>query len=407
MNLFLVPSWYPGPDDPLAGIFTREQADAIAELRPDIRVIVSTWGQGSGRLSPLRPLASWRSLRWFRRQSRDVVRRVGALHEVFNPALSWSPRFPGALRGMLAANRRNFLMARREFGSVDLVHAHVGYPGGFLALQLQAEFGVPYILTEHMGPFPFPSLVRDGAPVAELVSAYRGAARRIAVSPALAADIASYGLGDAVVVPNMVDERTFRPAAPAPGPFVFFALSQLSEEKGTRDLLLAFAAWSPPAGTALLRIGGDGPRRQEYEALSRQLGIDDRVVWIGRIARHDVPSQFGACHAFVLPSHHESFGVVCVEALACGKPVIATRCGGPESIVTGANGMLVEIGNIPQLAEALRRMSETWSTYDPAVLRAGCERRFSRASVVERLATLYREVLQAAPPPAGDAGRLR
>ena len=76
------------------------------------------------------------------------------------------------------------------------------------------------------------------------------------------------------------------------------------------------------------------------ERLGRRL--EQRVRLLGALSREQARDELRGCDCFVLPSRHESFGVVLAEATACGRPVISTRCGGPESIVTKENGILVE-----------------------------------------------------------------
>ena len=97
----------------------------------------------------------------------------------------------------------------------------------------------------------------------------------------------------------------------------------------------------------------------------------------------------------MLPSHIETFGVVLAEALACGLPVIATHSGGPQSIVTEADGLLVPPADVPALADALRTMREQSARYDSADIRARCRARFGEAAVVSQLAAIYADVLAA------------
>src|SRR4029079_19216509 len=101
----------------------------------------------------------------------------------------------------------------------------------------------------------------------------------------------------------------------------------------------------------------DGPLRGELEALTRSLGIWERVRFLGRKGRPQVADLMQRCEMFVLPSRAEPFGIVLIEAMACRKPVIATRVGGiPEIIEDGQNGILVEPDNPEKLAEAIIRV---------------------------------------------------
>lgn len=393
MNVFVIPSWYPSNSNPLSGIFTKEQVEAVADLSPDLRMLLSLWGHDDGVVQSRRP-ATWLPLiRWWWRERRDSIVTREGVSEVFNAKLTWSPRYPfGGIRQLISVNRRNFLLASRHFGPIGLIHAHVGYPGGYIASVLSRIFGVPYVITEHMSPFPFPALMRQGRPINEISEAFAGASAVIAVSPSLADRVASLGYRRPRVIPNMVDERRFHPGEPRHDKVVFFTLCAISEQKGIDHLLDAISLWNPAASSYEFLIGGDGPQRARYEAKARSLGLSDRVRWLGPVSREQAPRLFRQCHVYVMPSRHETFGVVYAEALASGKPVIATRCGGPEYIVHPSNGLLVDVGDVAGLARAMSTMAGSWGQFDPNFIRQDFERRFSRKAVVTQLRDLYREV---------------
>ncbi len=395
MNLFIIPSWYPSESSPLSGVFTQEQAQAIVALAPNFRVIVSKWGHADGVLNAKSPWVWPKRLLWWLTQPRDAIGLNNGVDEVFNPKITWSDRLPlGGVRQLIGVNRRNFKLAQKQFGKIDLIHAHVSYPGGYIASLLAKEHGIPYVLTEHMGPFPFPDLMDHGVPLPEIEQAFRHAAATIAVSPSLAQRVASFGYPLPRVIPNVVDERAFDLGHPSSSKTVFFTLCGISEQKGIDHLLEAIAMWTPPAEQYEFRIGGDGPQRAAYQAKAQSLGIADRVQWLGPVSRAQAPALFSDCHIYVMPSRHETFGVVYAEAIASGKPIIATRCGGPEFIVNDQNGKLVDIGDIAALAQAMQTMADEWRSYQPEVIRHDFEERFSRQAVVSQLVDLYQQVLK-------------
>lgn len=395
MNLFILPSWYPNPASPISGIFIQEQAEAIALLAPDIQTLISVWGHESTSIPVRKPKIALARLASYFCQTHNSLKERNGLYEISNPTLQWSERLPlGGVRQLIAVNRRNFLLAQQKFGRIDLMHAHVSYPGGYIAALLAKEFAVPYVLTEHMGPFPFPSLMQNGKPLPEIDYAFAQAAASIAVSPSLARRIASFGYETPCVIPNMVDERIFTVGAPTGKKTVFFTLCGISEQKGIAHLLEAIALWNPPADQFEFRIGGEGPQRSAYQAQAHAMGLSDRVRWLGPVSRAEAPALFQDCHIYVMPSRHETFGVVYAEAIACGKPVIATRCGGPEFIVNDHNGLLVDIGDVPALAAAMQTMASNWKQYNPQTIRSDFEKRFSRSAVVDQLRTLYDKVLR-------------
>ena len=395
MNLFVIPSWYPSLAQPVGGVFTQEQVEAIADLCPEINVIVSSWGHYDGEIPVRKPWDVFKVLAWYFSQQKNQVKQNKGVWEVFNPAISWSHRLPlGGAKQLIGVNRRNLKLAIERFGPIDLIHAHVSYPGGYIASVISKEFDIPYVITEHMGPFPFQSLLKNGEPIKEISMAFDSASQSIAVSPSLARRIASFGIKEPMVIPNLVDERIFSPGAAVTDKTIFFTLCGISRQKGIDTLLEAIALWNPPANLFEFRIGGDGPMLDTYKAKALALGLSDRVRWLGPVSRDDAPRLFRECHVYVMPSMHETFGVVYAEALACGKPVIATRCGGPESIVKDFNGRLVDIGDVRGLSETMQTMAKHFDQYNSVMIRQDFEERFSRIAVVKQLKMLYSEILR-------------
>jgi glycosyltransferase involved in cell wall biosynthesis len=402
MNLFLIPSWYPHRCYPWEGIFLIEQAQAIAETRAGWKVGLSLWGQGEGFLSTAHLLKSPRCFFEALALRAGEHERAGNLVEFMTPALWWPERHLGGnKRALLDANRRNLEQATRRFGSVDLIHAHVSYPAGWLALRLSEETGIPYVVTEHMGPFPLPVYARrDGRLKAILREPLERAHARIAVSPTLSRSIAGFGIPEPEFIPNLVDERLYQMGPPHdPERFTFFTLCAMDPVKGVSDLLKSAARFlselpERDRPRVCFRIAGDGPLLARHKREARELRLDAHLTWLGRLAREQAHEEFARCDCYVLTSRHESFGIVLVEAGACGKPVIATRCGGPEAIVTSENGMLVGVGDLEDIAGALRSMFHQGRNRDPWAIRRQTLERFGREAVVARLEAVYRRVLE-------------
>jgi glycosyltransferase involved in cell wall biosynthesis len=415
-HLFVVPGWYPHePCFPLEGAFIREQAQAIAELHPERHITLSLWDQG------LRELSSRHLGKYMRKLvSRPTPNGPGPLTEpdrshrftpypfpttniveARRPAWSWDPRWLGGNRDViLAANRDNLDRATASAGSPDVIHAHVAYPAGWIAMHLGRERGIPYIVTEHMGPFPLPRYRAGDRDLSPLVREPLENARAvIAVSPVLAGEIEAFGIRRPRFIPNLVDESQY-PVTPfrTDPRFTFYTLGAMLVNKGISDLIHAAAKLMTRLDPrdrerVRFRIGGDGRDENRFRAEASRLGLGDTVEWLGLVPRDQARAGFRECDCFVLPSHHESFGIVLTEALASGRPVIATRCGGPESIVRDGTGILVPVGDVEALTQALQTMLKTARSYDPYRLREEFMSRFSRQAVVGALDAVYTEAL--------------
>jgi glycosyltransferase involved in cell wall biosynthesis len=404
LTVFVIPSWYPSRAKPAAGIFIRDQVRAVARQRPNWRIAVSVWGQDETVVELRRPLATFSRLRrrdaWARSEFPESANAV----VYSSPVLHWTPRLlSGRFAALLAASRENLLRSQERFGAVDLIHAHASFPAALVAMELASELGVPYVVTEHTGEALRHRLERSQIGRRALGEALQRASALIAVSQTLARRLAQAGISATDVIPNVVDEDLFTPAGPpTSAPPRAFALGRLVDEKGIGRLIAATASLRRSGFAVELRIGGDGPRRGQWERDALRLGLDGTVSFLGSLTREAVRDEMRACSCFVLPSESESFGVVCIEALACGRPVVATRSGGPEEIVTERDGVLVPPRDADALAEGLRTVLAR--QYDAEAIRAGAVQRFGSAAVTAALDGVYRRVLLQQSAPSGANG---
>jgi len=146
---------------------------------------------------------------------------------------------------------------------------------------------------------------------------------------------------------------------PHPRPYIL-GIGRHVEQKGFDVLLRAYARLhDESSGAAIpdLILAGDGELSGELKKLSRELGLQEQVFFPGRAARPQAVALFQNCEFFVLPSRHEPMGIVNLEAMAAGKPVVASRVGGvPELVQDGENGLLVAPDDPVALAQAMGRL---------------------------------------------------
>jgi len=388
VHVLLVPSWYPTREAPLDGIYFAEQARCLDRHGLTVGVVYPEQ-QSLRRLS-------WDALRhshfqteWHREEGLPTLRRHG-----------WNVwwRCPPGLRLRVRTAVR---LARRyvnRHGVPDLVHAQSGRWAGAAAARIGTHYDTPSVLTEH-----FSGLLRDALfpwrwPL--LREAYREARAVSAVSTPLRQAIAAHGLAPASrvsLLPNLAPPAFFPSSGldrPAPPPFRFVTIARLNPSKNVGGLLTAFAAVceSGPTETTLTVVG-DGAERARLEQKTRRLGIEGQVRFLGRLGRDAVREVLWHSHAFVLPSLHETFGVVLLEAMATGLPVVATASGGPEDLVTPETGLLVPPGDTDALADALSTLREDRPSYDADVIRAYVRGQFGPEAFVRRTRALYRRAL--------------
>ena len=198
----------------------------------------------------------------------------------------------------------------------------------------------------------------------------------------------------AKVIYNGVALKDFEGAAPYPYPKPYLlGIGRSVPQKGF-DILLRAYAQSGIASHDLL-LAGDGPERPALEQLARDLKLDEEVKFLGRAERPVAVSLFKGCSFFVLPSRLEPQGIVNLEAMACGKAVVASKVGGvPEIVLDGETGLLFPGEDVPALAAALIRMADD----EPLRARMGAAGRvraeaFDWSALAEQYRAVYRKIL--------------
>ncbi len=241
----------------------------------------------------------------------------------------------------------------------DLVHLHSGRAdrvGGAAAHAL----GLPAVTTRRMD-----RRVRPGRRSRRLYGQW--VQRAVAISPAVADRLRAGGVPEPMLrtIYSAVDPESVRPRhAPAavraaegarPGAPLLLTVARLVRRKGLDLLLDALAGLSREGPPAELWIAGEGPERGALEKRSRDRGLADRVRFLGQ--RRDVPDLLAASDVFVLPSRREGLGVAALEAMAAGRPVVASRVGGLGEVVGHeGTGLLVPPEDPAALRDALARL---------------------------------------------------
>jgi glycosyltransferase involved in cell wall biosynthesis len=387
MHILIIPSeQFVPPDNPLAGIFQHHLALALKRA-----------GYKVGVISPqLRSALLLRTklFGWPRGITSDDDNGVPVLryHGWYLPTrLTRGDYWLWLRAGMLL-----FEKYAAEHGMPDIVHAHNALNAGVLAARLKKRFAVPYVLTEHSS-FYARGLIRNAEiPLAK--DAFRNADARLVVSPALGHDVGKC-IGDYARswewVPNILDEKFEKTNIVKDrhgDQFHFLNVGSLIDIKGHADLLHAFASRFRGIKDVRLCIAGDGPLKGKLELLSSRLGVDHEVVFLGQLKHERVLAEMQSSDVYVHSSHYETFGVVLIEALACGKPVISTACGGPECIVTDGNGMLAPVKDFATLGEAMEKMRKNIGNYDPVRIREDCISRFGEQKIVGYLSVIYNRI---------------
>lgn len=379
MHILALPKWYPNAEDVQLGDFIQKQFEAVSHVARVSVVYVAPATQASWHVDESSAGDLWEIRSFFRSAKNGPA--------VFRRAVNFL-RYWRTMATALA-------WVRKERGKPDLAHVHVLTAPALVARWLKLKWSLPYLVTEH-GSSYITDAWQTRSPVTKAVDRWlmRDAARVTAVSPHLAAALQRNGLAkDLVVVPNIVPGMD-RPL-PAPGPATDFLMvaDVVDNIKNISGVLRAFQKASAGRPEWRLTIIGGGLDLKMLQELSRTIGVDAQVQWLGRMENTAVLDRMAVCGTVIINSNVETFSIVTGEALALGKPVIATRCGGPEAFIRDANGVLIPPNDDAALAAAMLDVAAKHGEFQPQKQRDSLGGKFTPSAVAQQYLTVYRSIL--------------
>jgi glycosyltransferase involved in cell wall biosynthesis len=353
---------YPSSQNPAYGIFIHKQVKALQDQGCEIKV-VSPVPYVPWPLPALQP--KWRAYASI--PDKAVVDGV----EVYYPRYLEFPRSYFLEQSgyfMYRGIRRQVAQIRREF-PFDLIHAHVALPDGHAAFLLKKDDDIPLMVTIHGQDFQS-TLTKNEKCRQRLFEVLEGTDKITTVSSKLKniirdqaffskTEVINNGidLNDCVLPPDIFPGHHSDRHGISGNTRKEIRILSVSNLKKTKGIDLNLRAVSSLAGkypSLKYFIAGDGEERQALEDLTESLNLKDKVVFLGKLTHPEVMKEMAEADIFSLPSWQEGFGVVYIEAMAQGLPVIGVRGEGIEdALIHGQNGLLVAPQNIEDLTRAL------------------------------------------------------
>ncbi|RJE47609.1 glycosyl transferase [Dehalobacter sp. MCB1] len=351
MKILVISHMYPSSQNPAYGIFIHKQVKALQDQGCEIKV-VSPVPYAPWPLPALQP--KWRAYASI--PDHDVVDGV----EVYYPRYLEFPRSYFLEQSgyfMYRGIRRQIAQIRRDF-PFELIHAHVALPDGHAAFLLKKDDDVPLVVTIHGQDFQS-TMSKNEKCRRRLFEVLEGTDRIITVSSKLKniirdqaffskTEVINNGidLNDCVPPPDISDNTRKE--------IRILSVSNLKKTKGIDLNLRAVSSLTGKYPSLKYFIAGDGEERQALEDLTESLNLKDKVIFLGKLTHPEVMKEMAEADIFSLPSWQEGFGVVYIEAMAQGLPVIGVRGEGIEdALIHGQNGLLVAPRNVEDLTGTL------------------------------------------------------
>jgi len=266
------------------------------------------------------------------------------------------------------------LVNMAKLHEIEIVHVHYAIPhayAGYMAKQMLAQEGIfiPMVTTLHgtditlVGSHPFykPAVtfsINNSDAVTSVSQSLKDDTLRL------------FNIKKEIeVVPNFIDTKKYenrysdceRELIASKNEKIITHISNIRKVKRVDDVIEIFDRIQKKLPAKLV-IVGDGPEKESLENLCKKKGIDEKVLFVGN--SHEVDKILCFSDLFILPSEHESFGLVALEAMVCGVPVISSNAGGlPEVNIHGESGYLSDVGNVDEMAENALKILENNGTH--------------------------------------------
>lgn len=367
MKVVFLARWYPHKYDPMFGLFVQRHAEAAA-LYDDITVVY------------VHPDENARCKYDIERVTENGVDTIRFYYKKQGKLSSALRYFRACLKGLELA------------GKPDLIHVHVLTRMGLVAYRQKLLHSTPYVITEHWSRYlpgnDFSGWIRKML----TKKVVRNALCVTTVSEILAQAMQSHGLKNPNyrLLPNVIDTHVFKPIPHHnETPKIVHVSCFEDKSKNISGLLEALKLMKNKGIAYHAVLIGEGMDLEAMKHRATALGLNDCVRFTGLLQGQDLVNELATGDFFVLPSHYETGGIVLLEAMACGLPVVATNVGALPEIVNDGNGLLVASGDLQALADAMEQLCHTYINYRGSEIRSRIEQRYSKEKVGEIIHQLY------------------
>lgn len=254
----------------------------------------------------------------------------------------------------------------RLISNIELIHVHVSLPMGIIGAELSKHFGVPFILQEHSGPFEMHTDTKEKEEYVKKV--FCQSKLILPVGQDLSNRMSKYiiELEKIRVCSNLVRTDIFKPQPIPPKENIIkiLIISHLQPVKGLEIFIEAMSLLRDMDYQIKASIVGTGEDKKLLKLISHYK-LDDKISLFGRVEKKKLVDFYRDHHIYVCSSYTETFGLAPAEAIASGRPVVTTRCGGPDAFVNEKCGEIVEVGNPESLANGIIAVWNKLDSYKP------------------------------------------
>ena len=378
MNILHLLSWFPTPDDPTLGNFCLRQINALPD---DCHSVILSVCDGKNL-----------------KQSFEIHEIEGERYTHIQIAIR--PPKTNILRKikMLWMYQYGLNHIKKHYFTPDLLHLHVSFPLGQIALLWHRLYSFPYVLTEHWTIYqPQNQHILKGHLKRKIVNIANHASMILPVSLDLQRNMERNGIRNCYqVIYNLVDTKTFKIGTPTQnGKKRMLHISTLRDEaKNFSGILRVIERLHQQRNDFELHVIHDY-EAPEFKAFVKEHCLQDCVIFLGKKTSAEVAEAFANTDFFVLFSNFENLPCVIVEAFASGVPVLSTNVGGIAEIVNSERGILVNSGDEDALLKGINQILDNYDNYNREAIRQFALQTFANEIIGKQIYEQYQKVLQA------------
>lgn len=377
-NILWIVSWYPSNEDKFLGDFIQRHARAAA-IHHNIYVIYVCESENRNSEEVNRATGLTEQIIY-------ISKRNGLLNKVMKQ-WRWRSAYLKAVENYIT-----------KIGKPDIVHVHIPWKAGLIALHLKKRYQFTYVLTEHWGIYN--DTVADNfssQPVYRrnfIAAVFKNAQLFISVSRFLVKSVTKIlGQKEYRIIPNVVDTTLFYYTPSKKEPFTFIHVSNMVPLKNVEGILKAYRHLkNTSAFNSRLLLIGNKQKELEFHQEYKDL-INKNIFFIGEISYAEVASYMRESHCLVMNSIMENAPCVISEALCCGLPVIATSVGGIPEMVNETNGTLIPVNDDDALMNAMKDMVSNYNSVKLEEISKHAIGTYSYGSISSAFDELYNSLL--------------
>lgn len=379
-KVFLITKWYPNRFDPQIGVFIQKHARAIS-VHSDITV--------------------------FYAQSTDTFLQDGIEIESRNEKgltefIVYYQKSNSIFSPIVNAFRyyRAFLSVWKQAKKPDLVHAYILLRPALIAWWISKRYSIPYVVSEQWSGYTNGRFQRRGWWIRSLSRYFTNHANgRTVVSKFLQGKMLELNFrGPFTVIPNIIEKQKeidfTASRTVSSGKKILVVADLVDDIKNISGTIHAFREVHIRFPESELRIVGGGRDEDQLKQIAKKYGLLDLSVFFEGIkTNEEVYKYLHACDFLIVNSRFETFSLICAEAMSCGKPVIATRCGGPEEIVVSNAGILIPVDDHIALVQAIEKMICKPEIFNADEIRKYAEEKFCTETASIQFSEVYSQAL--------------